>query len=382
MTGLWNRRPRVGKGEKPSGPGLLTAGLALLALITLVATLTFSVANLFVFDSVLLASLGAIALTVLTGTAGQVSIGNSAFLAVGGFGTVWALRAGVPFPLDIVVAAALAALVGLVVGLPGVRMRGLELALATLAAFFIVQYATNQYEIHTPGGSAGFVIPTLFGSTGLVDGQKYWAWLLFAILAVVIVGAHLLSHGRLGRALRIIRDHELVAPSLGVPVTRYKLFIFTLSSAVIGLEGSLFAYFLGSVTSDTYTLTLAIQYLAMVIIGGLDSIVGAIVGAAIVTALPTVMTSVLTPLMGMQAAIDAPQIASITYFALLIVMLTVAPEGVAPWFGRTVRAFWARRAAGGGTGGSEQGTGAEARRRPFASASGRERQSSQRTRAS
>jgi branched-chain amino acid transport system permease protein len=343
MMALWNRRPRFGDGEPPAGRGLLTAGLVLLAVITLLATLTFSVSNLFTYDSVLLASLGAIALTVLTGTAGQVSIGNSAFLAVGGFGTVWALRAGIPFPLDIVVATLLAAVVGLVVGLPGVRLRGLELALATLAAFFIVQYVTNQYETDTPGGSAGFTIPTLFGSKGLADGQKYWAWLLYAVLLLVIIGAHLLSRGRMGRALRIIRDHEHIAPSLGVPVTRYKLVIFTLSSAVIGLEGSLLAYFLGSVTSGTYTLTLAIQYLAMVIIGGLDSIAGAIVGAAIVTALPTVMTNVLTPLMGMQAAIDAPQIASITYFALLILMLTVAPEGIAPWFSRMFWAVWARR---------------------------------------
>jgi branched-chain amino acid transport system permease protein len=382
MTAVWNRRPRFGGGGQPLGRGMLTAGIVLLAIVTLIAMLAFSVANLFVYDSILLASLGAIALTVLTGTAGQVSIGNSAFLAVGGFGTVWAIRAGVPFPLDIVIATLLAALVGLVVGLPGVRLRGLELALATLAAFFIVQYATNQYEIDTPGGSAGFAIPTLFGSKGLVDGQKYWAWLLFVVLAVVIVGAHLLSRGRMGRALRIIRDHELIAPSLGVPVTRYKLLIFTLSSAVIGLQGSLFAYFLGSVTSGTYTLTLAIQYLAMVIIGGLDSIFGAIVGAAIVTALPTVMTNVLTPLMGLQAAIDAPQIASITYFALLILMLTVAPEGIAPWFGRMFWAVWGRRPERTPEDPSGPGPGSERGLHFLGPPGKRERQSSQRTHAS
>jgi branched-chain amino acid transport system permease protein len=338
MTAWWNRGPRLGGGGKPLRRGMLTTGIVLLGIVTLVAMQTLSVANLFIYDSVLMASLGAIALTVLTGTAGQVSIGNSAFLAVGGFGTVWAMRAGIPFPFDIVVATLLAAVVGFIVGLPGVRLRGLELALATLAAFFIVSYATNLYETDTPGGSAGFTLPTLFASKGLVDGQKYWAWLLYAVLVVVIIGAHLLSRGRMGRALRIIRDHENIAPSLGVPVTRYKLLIFTLSSAVIGLQGSLFGYFLGSVTSGTYTLTLAIQYLAMVIIGGLDSIFGAIAGAAIVTALPTVMTNVLTPLMGMQAAIDAPQIASITYFALLILMLAVAPEGIVPWCSRM---FWA-----------------------------------------
>jgi branched-chain amino acid transport system permease protein len=341
MMRLW-RRPRPEQRPDPLGRWTLPVGLVLLALVTLLATVVLSIANLSVFDSVLLACLGAIALTVLTGTAGQVSIGNSAFLAVGGFATIWALRAGIPFPADIIVATVVSAVVGLIVGLPGVRLRGLELALATLAAFFIVSWATNQYETDTPGASAGFNLPTLFESKGLSAGGKYWAWLLYVILGLVIIGAYRLRRGKLGRALRIIRDHELVAPSLGIPVTRYKLLLFAGSSAVIGLQGSLFAYFLGSVTSGTYTLTLAIQYLAMVIIGGLDSIPGAILGAAIVTVLPTLLTSVLTPIMGTQAAIDAPQIASISYFALLIVMLAVAPEGLAPWGSRAVRALWAR----------------------------------------
>jgi branched-chain amino acid transport system permease protein len=378
MMTLAKRLPRPAGGQA-SGPFMLVAGLVLLAVITLLATTALSVGNLFVYDSVLLASLGAIALTVLTGTAGQVSIGNSAFLAIGGFGTVWAMKSGVPFPFDIVVATLITGAFGLIVGLPGVRLRGLELALATLAAYFIVQWATNQYEIETPGGSAGFTIPTLFESKGLVGGQKYWAWLLFLVLVVVIVGARLLSRGKMGRALRIIRDHELIAPSLGVPVTRYKLSIFALSSAVIGLEGSLFAYFIGSVTSGTYTLTLAIQYLAMVIIGGLDSITGAIIGAAIVTALPTIMTNVLTPVMGTQAAIDAPQIASIASFALLILMLTLAPEGIAPWAGRL---FTARGSGGDGDdSGTDAGTrfGPDKARNPLTSLIGRERQGSQKS---
>jgi len=162
------------------------------------------------------------------------------------------------------------------------------------------------------------------------------------------------------------------------------LSIFALSSAVIGLEGSLFAYFIGSVTSGTYTLTLAIQYLAMVIIGGLDSIPGAIIGAAIVTALPTLMTNVLTPVMGTQAAIDAPQIASISSFALLILMLTLAPEGIAPWAGRLFRAL-GPGARGSGDGDSEGSADAGARfapdktRNPLTSLIGRERQGSQKS---
>jgi branched-chain amino acid transport system permease protein len=309
------------------------AGIACLALLTLYFTTRSSSANLFTFNSCLLAAMGAISLNVLMGTAGQVSIGNSAFLAVGAFAAVFALRAGLPFPLNVVVAAIAAGVAGAVVGLPALRLRGLQLALATLAAFFIVSYAGNQYQSKAKNaGSGGFTIKPLFQSKGLVGGQKYWAWLLLVLTSLLILGASRLVKLRSGRAWRMIRDHETAAPALGIPVTRSKMVVFALSSAVIGLQGGLFAHLTGSVSADQFTLLLAVSYIAMVVVGGLDSIAGAVIGAGVITALPTVVPKVVGIFIGTHsAATKGASLSEIVYGLLVVVFVTSSPRGVVGW---------------------------------------------------
>src|SRR5579859_580993 len=222
--------------------------------------------HLYILNTCLLAVFGAVALNLLMGTAGQVSIGNSAFLAVGAFATVFAVKSGIPFPGDMIFAALAAAAVGAVIGLPALRLRGLHLALATLAGFFIVTYFASQYQSNAKGGgSGGFFIPVLFQAQGLTGGQQYWAWTLVALVAVLIVGAMRLDKFRSGRAWRMIRDHEIAAHTLGIPVTRYKMSAFAISSAVIGFQGALGAHLSGSVSVDQFTLGVAIAYIAMVL---------------------------------------------------------------------------------------------------------------------
>jgi branched-chain amino acid transport system permease protein len=313
---------------RPAWWGVLAMGL-----ITLFFATTQSSFNLYIFDSVMLACLGAIALNMLMGTAGQVSIGNSAFLLVGAFAAVFCLRAHVPFPLDLVIATLFSGLVGALVGLPALRLRSLFLALATLAAFFIAVYFGNLYQSRVPdAASGGFTITPLFSEHGLVGGQRYWAWLLFVLVSLLVLGASRLMRERSGRAWRMIRDHELVAPTLGINVARYKLVIFILSSMVIGFEGALAAHFTGSVTTDNYTLLLAIQYVAMILIGGLDSILGAVIGASIIVALPSIVPKIVAGFIGpAQAATNGPQIAQIIYGVLIIVFITSSPEGIVGW---------------------------------------------------
>ncbi len=318
----------------------VVVGIACLALLTLYFTTGASSANLFTFNSCLLAAMGAISLNVLMGTAGQVSIGNSAFLAVGAFGAIFALRAGIPFPLDIPAAALAAGLAGAIVGLPALRLRGLQLALATLAAFFIVSYAANQYQSKANNaGSGGFSIHPLFQSKGLVGAQKYWAWLLLILTCLLILGATRLVRLRSGRAWRMIRDHETAAPALGIAVTQSKMVVFALSSAVIGMQGALLAHFTGSVSVDDFTLILAVSYIAMVVVGGLDSIAGAVIGAGVVTALPTVVPKFVGIFIGTQsAATKGASVSEIVYGFLVVVFVTSSPRGVVGWVrGRRVQ---------------------------------------------
>ncbi|WP_280217297.1 branched-chain amino acid ABC transporter permease [Nocardia neocaledoniensis] len=305
-------------------------GILAIGVIVLWGASTLDSAFVFTLNAVLLACMGAIALTVLMGTAGQVSIGNAAFLGIGGFSAVFFARSGFAFPFDVVLATVVSGVAGLVVGLPALRLRGLYLALATLAAQFIVIFLGTQYQNNTQH-VGGFSLEPVFASFEPAVAQQYWSLLLWAVLGVVIVGAARLMRGKSGRALRIIRDHEPTAPSLGIPVTRYKLTIFALASAVIGAQGALAGHLTGFVSVDAYTVTIAIAYIAMILIGGIDSIAGAVIGATIVICLPVVVPLVLGGSLGATATTHAPQISQIIYGSLVLLFIVSSPAGIVGW---------------------------------------------------
>lgn len=308
-------------------------GIAAIGLVTLYYTTTQDSFNMFVFDRVLIACFGAIALNVLMGTAGQVSVGNAAFLLIGAMSSVYFLRADVPFPIDIMLAAVVCGVVGLIVALPAVRLQGLFLALATLALHFIAVFLANRYQSGIPtAATAGFRVKTLFGSKGLLGGQRHWGWLLYILVSLLLIGVTRLVREKTGRAWRIVRDHELVAPTFGVNVTKYKLAVFVVTSMVVGFAGALTAHFSGSVNSETFTLLIAIQFVAMILIGGLDSVAGAVIGAAIVTALPAFVPRWTGSIIGeRRAAVQGPQIAQIIYGTLIILFITSSPSGIVGW---------------------------------------------------
>lgn len=305
-------------------------GVAGLLLIALLFTTSMSSYNVFVLNSILLASMGAIALQVLQGTTGLVSVGNAAFLLLGAYGTVFMLRLGVPFPLDIAGATLIAGVAGLITGLPALRLRSLFLALATLATHFIAIFLATQYQSSVPEAQiAGFFVPVLFGSKGIEQSGIYWSWLLVGCLSIILLGASRIMRQRSGRALRMIREHEFIAPTLGIAVPRYKLLVFTLSSMVVGFQGALLAHLNGSVITSSFTLLLAFQYVAMVVIGGLDSLAGAVIGAAIVIALPVYVPDVIRILLDENRALtDGSNISLIIYGVLVIVFVTASPQGV------------------------------------------------------
>jgi len=308
----------------------VTWGIALLAVMTAYYVAEASSFHLFVLNTCLLAVIGAVALNLLMGTAGLVSIGNSAFMAVGAFTAVWAIKSGLPFPLDLVAAALTAAVAGVIIGLPALRLRGLHLALATLAGFFIVIYFATLYQSKGKGGgSGGFYIPVLYQQQGFIGGQQYWAWTLLVMVSLLLIGATQLAGRRSGRAWRMIRDHEIGAHTLAIPVTRYKMLAFAISSALIGFQGALAAHLSGSVGVDSFTLGLAIAYIAMVLIGGLDSVLGAVIGAFLVTALPTLVPIFITAVVGqLKTASQGPAFAEIIYGLLVIVFITSSPQGI------------------------------------------------------
>ncbi len=231
-------------------------------------------------NQVLLASIGAIALMLLTGYAGQISLGHAGLLAAGAFTTgILFKELSAPFWVTLPASAATGAGLGLLFGLPSLRLRGLYLAVSTLALHFIVVFAGGEYETKR-GYSTGIVIDSP------IDDARAWYFVLLAASAATLLFALNLLRARTGRAWRAIHGREAVAEALGISVQRAKLSAFVISSTITALAGCLFAYYRGFVSAEAFSLYLTIQYVAMIIIGGMGSLLGAVLGTVFVVLFP------------------------------------------------------------------------------------------------
>jgi branched-chain amino acid transport system permease protein len=287
----------------------------------------------------------ALALNLLTGMAGLVSLGTVAFLAVGAFtAAALGVEAGLPMAVVLVVATAFSALVGLIVGLPALRLRGLYLVVATMALHFVVIFAARKYQDPTVG-VAGFRFrspPELFGHP---FSAKTW-YVVMAVLAVLAtVGFVNLRRSRYGRAWMMIREREIAAEVLGINVTSYKLLAFTVSSAVIGFMGALFAYRLRTIQVESFHLDIAIDYIAIIIIGGIGTVHGAIFGTVMVFGFPFLITELSIRLprdsgLGQFLANEIYNINRILYGLAIVLFLLFEPRGLAAIWGR-IRTWFA-----------------------------------------
>lgn len=244
---------------------------------------------LYVFNLTFISIMGALALNLLTGYAGQISLGHAAFLAVGGFASFYFADLGLPFVVVVALATLVGAVLGVVVGAPALRLRGLYLVIATVGFHYIVVYFANEYQ--TSGDDVlmnltGMLLPSPDLGVVVLDSEFKWYYFLLLTLFAITYYCINLVRTRPGRAWIAIRDRDITAAALGIDVARYKLLAFVVSSALTCLSGSLLVYVVGSVSAENYTLSLSITYLAMVVIGGAGSIAGAYMGAIFVTALP------------------------------------------------------------------------------------------------
>ncbi|MGZ3293753.1 MAG: branched-chain amino acid ABC transporter permease, partial [Xanthobacteraceae bacterium] len=221
---------------------------------------------------VFLACVGALSLMLLTGYAGQISLGHAGLMAAGAF-TVGILfrETNAPFWNTLPAAASVGALLGIIFGLPSLRLRGLYLAVSTLALHFVVAYLGGEYETRR-GFSTGITIdpPSLAGHE-LSDG-RLWYLVLLAFAAATLLVCVNLMRSRTGRAWNALRSRETVAEALGIPIAAYKLLAFVISSALTSVAGCLFAYYRCFVSIEAFSLFLTIQYFAMIIIGGMGSL--------------------------------------------------------------------------------------------------------------
>ena len=263
-----------------------------------------------------LASLG---LMMLVGFTGQVSLGHAAFMAIGAYAHTLLLQAGTPFLLSLALAAALAGLLGLAIGLPAARTTGLYLAMVTLAFSVIVEHVIGRWKSLT-GGFGGIAVadPSLFGLS--LAGLNGFYYFCLAVLVLVLLALVNIVRGRTGRAFVAVRDSEAAAHGLGVNVVFYKVLSFVISATVCGLAGGLLAHHLKFLTPEAFHLMLSMELVLMVVIGGLGSLHGAIFGALLIGLLPQAISFVKPFLPARLAAQSGVEIflfgAVLTFFVL------------------------------------------------------------------
>jgi branched-chain amino acid transport system permease protein len=231
-----------------------------------------------------------LSLMVLAGYTGLVSLGHAAFLGIGAYAHVYFTQnLGLPWIVSVALATALAAASGVIVGLPAMRMTGVYLTIATLAFAVIIQEVFTRWE-HVTGGLKGKPVdkPVIFGISFAGDVAFYFLCLAFLVGGLWLT-ANLLRTPT-GRAWVAIRDSEIAAQSMGVSLPVYKTMAFAYSAALMGAAGALFAHKIGFLAPDIFSVLLSIQFLLMVVVGGLGSLHGAVFGAIFVAMLPVLIS--------------------------------------------------------------------------------------------
>jgi len=233
--------------------------------------------------------IAALGLNILVGFTGQISLGHSAFFGVGAFASAYMNNQwGIPVFLAIPLAGLWTTAAGMIVGIPAGRIKGLYLAIATLAGQIIIQDFFSRAGWFTGGAYGALAEPvTIFGYVFDTD-ERFFYIALFYLVIMYVLGTNLMRT-RDGRAFIAVRDHYLSAEIMGVNLTKYRIMSFGISSFYAGVGGALFAHYLGFVSVESFDLLLSIQFLSMIIIGGLGSVSGALLGTVFMVLLPEVM---------------------------------------------------------------------------------------------
>ena len=301
--------------------------------------LNTNVTNLVVI--IMIYVIGAHGLNILTGFTGQISLGHGAFMGVGAYTAgILAVRYNLPFFLTLPAAGLMTAAVGMIFGIPSLRLKGLYLAIATMAAQFILNYAMRNWTSLT-GGSAGLNVPfaSLGGFEFNTDRRFYYLVLVLAVLATAFTKN--LTRTRPGRAFVAIRDRYLAAEVIGVNLFKYRIMSFGISSFYVGIAGGLWAYYITIISDEHFTIWLSIQFLAMVIIGGLGHVLGGIFGAVFMVLLPELLRIPAEAL-----STSYPSMFEIfgtlqegVFGLIIILFLIFEPDGLAARW-HTIRSYW------------------------------------------
>ncbi len=324
----------------PNDVGRLALGVLLIVWFLIVP----AVAGRYVLSVINLtgiAVIGATGLNLLTGYTGQITMGHGAFMGVGAYATaILAARAHLPIWAALPLAGVVTAGVGAFFGIPSLRLKGLYLAIATLAAQFILEYVFLHWDWLTRGTS-GFLVPTArIGGWALRGERPFFGVISATVVLITWLNLNLLRT-RVGRAFVAIRDNDRAAAAIGIHLFGYKLLAFFVSAFMVGVAGALYAYYLGVVVPGKFTLDLSIDYLAMGIVGGLGTALGPFYGAAVITVIPEVLRTLSQALSGVfpNIATALNALRAVVFGLIIVAFLIFEPEGLADRW-RVIRAYF------------------------------------------
>ncbi len=315
--------------------------LALLAGL-IAAPLLIGTYGLTLIVSAFIAVIGGVALNVLTGQTGLISLGLAGFLAVGAYSNA-ILLSDYHWPVWITLPASglAAAAVSILVGVPSLRLKGLYLAITTLAFSFIITHIILYAEKWTHGPNGIFVKGAQIFGFDVQKGIPLYYLALFLTIATILASLNL-SRTRIGRAWMAIRDHDIAARVMGIDLVRYKLLAFAVSSFFIGIAGALMSLQLRFVNVDVFALILSIEGVAIIILGGLGSVPGAILGAIFLSFLPEALRVGFSFIADANSSVYTNyiyEIRGIAYGAVIVLFLRFKPDGlIGIW--RDARRYW------------------------------------------
>jgi branched-chain amino acid transport system permease protein len=315
--------------------------LALFGIFLLVVPFLIKGEYLWVLLQILIAAIGAVGLNILTGFTGQISLGQGAFFGVGAYTSAFiTAKMGLSFWVGVPAAGLMTAMAGMVFGIPSLRLKGLYLAIATLASQFILEWIFIRWEPVT-GGSFGIVLPRPSIGGYVFESDRSFYYIVLIIAAGMIMFATNIVRTKTGRAFMAIRDHYISAEIMGISLFKYRLLSFGISSFYAGVAGALLGHSLKFVTAEQFGIGVSVVYLAMIIIGGLGSIIGSIYGAVFMILLPKVLSVLIE-----RMAAGMPNIAAVAnaveqgIFGLIIVLFLIfEPDGLAHRW-KMIKAYW------------------------------------------
>ena len=312
----------------------------ILVLLMIISPFLLNRYQLSILNEMGIAVIGALGLNLLIGFTGQLSLGHGAFAAIGAYSSALLTgKLGIPFVISLPLSGLIAALLGLIIGIPSLRLKGLYLALGTLAFGFVIEYILFHWDLTQ--GDLGMAVKRISVGEFQIKSQRQYFYLITGFAALAVLCTKNIVRSKIGRSFIAIRDRDIAAEAMGISLAKYKVMAFGLSAFYAGIAGCLMAHYNRWIVPGSFDISLSIAYIAMIIMGGLGTVLGSVLGAILITGIPHGIVYVVDLIKGTYPALSGFIVdIKLGIFGLVIVgTLLIEPQGL---FGiyRRVKVYW------------------------------------------